>query len=57
MNRGGKRPGAGRKSTDGARVSITFRLPVDALAILEQKAQEQGVSRTSVLTALLRETK
>ena len=53
--RGGKRNGAGRKAKEGARVSITFRLPLDALELLNREAERTGESRTKILAELIRD--
>lgn len=55
--RGGKRPGAGRPRTEGERKSLSFRLPLDCIEILDKKAEECQRSRTDFLIKLLRETK
>lgn len=55
--RGGYRPGAGRKALEGERKSLTLRLPLDCIAILNERSKQEGVSRAEIVVRLLRERK
>ena len=54
---GGARPGAGRPRKEGERVSFRCDLPKDAAEILKSEARKKGVSRTELLTEVLRSLK
>ena len=55
--RGGFRPGAGRKPLEGERKSLTLRLPLDCIEILNERSKQEGVSRTEIVARLLRDRK
>lgn len=55
MSRGGYRKGSGRKATEGERQTLTFRLPLDCIAILNHLAEQREQSRTDIVIRLLRD--
>ena len=56
MSRGGYRQGSGRKAREGERRTLTLRLPLDCLAILDRKAGQAGQTRTDIVIRLLRDS-
>lgn len=56
MSRGGYRQGSGRKAREGVRRTLTLRLPLDCIEILNERSRQEGVPRTDIVIRLLRDS-